>query len=65
MGQPKSTNWKVYGTVKEHKLESLWYNQTPQNTLTQIVAKKTLHTRWFMTEPKMDVLVVQESRSCE
>ena len=34
---------EVYGTSKRHKLESLWYKQTAQNTLTQIFAKNFTH----------------------
>ena len=33
----------LWDKSNEHKLESLWYNQTPQNTLTQIFAKNWTH----------------------
>ena len=39
-----------------HKLESLWYSQTPQNTLTQIFAK-TGHTQLFLSEPGPSIQV--------
>ena len=44
-GTVKRHKLKVYATGKKHKLESLWYSQTPQNTLTQIL-RKTGHTQF-------------------